>query len=83
MGESEHGRHVFFIAVIMSRYTQYITWAALGIFQTGQDQVAVIIIAMKQETVISVNPGLSGKEADILGLDHQNLTAVFAVEGLI
>ena len=66
----------------MSRYAQYIARAALGIFQAGQDQIAVIIITMKEETVVSVNPGLSGKEADILWLDHQNLTAVFAVESL-
>lgn len=83
MREAEHGCHVFFIAVIMARYSQDITDPALFFTSDARKyQVPVIIITVKQEAVISIIPVFSWQKTDILGLYGKDLASVGAVKGL-
>lgn len=76
MGETEHGRHVFFIGVVVAGNAQKIAGAALGGVESGQDQVTVIVVTMEQKAVVSVDPDLPRQEADVLGPDGKDLTAM-------
>ena len=83
MREAEHGCHVFFIAVIMARYSQDITDPALFFTSDARKyQVPVIIITVKQEAVVSVIPVFPWQKTDILGLYGKDLASVGAVKGL-
>ena len=68
MGETEHGRHVFFIGVVVAGNAQKIAGAALGGVESGQDQVTVIVVTMEQKAVVSVDPNLPRQEAMSWGL---------------
>ena len=83
MREAEHGCHVFFIAVIMARYSQDITDPALFFTSDARKyQVPVIIITVKQEAVVSIIPVFPWQKTDILGLYGKDLASVGAVKGL-
>lgn len=80
MWKAEHGRHILFIAEIMARNTEKISGRLLRIQKLRQNQMPVIIIAMKQETVVSVSPDFPRQKANVLRFDGQDFTAVVIVK---
>ena len=80
--ESEHGGHVFFIVVIVAWNTDEESWLSLRSIQAGQNQITVIVVAVKQKAIIPVHPCFPRKEADILGLDGQDLAATAIIKRL-
>ena len=55
---------------------------AFGVVQSGKDQIAVAVVSVKEEAVVSISPHFPWKEADILGLDGQDIASAVVVKGL-
>lgn len=56
--------------------------SALRALQAGQNQIAVVVIAVKKKAVVPKNPRLPRKQPDVLRLDGQNLAGIVVIEGL-
>lgn len=78
--KAKHRSHVFLIAEIVPRHAQKIAWLTLRIVQTGQDQVPMVIVTMKQKAVVPIHPDLPRKEPDILRLDGKDLTTLIIIK---
>lgn len=80
MRKTEHGSHILFIAEIMARNAEEIAWRLLRIQKLCQNQMPVIIIAVKKEAVVAVGPDFPGQKADVLRFDRQDLAAIVIVK---
>ena len=81
VGEAEHGRHIFFVAIVMPRDSNQVAGLFSFSAQAYQNQVAEVVISMEQEAVIPIAPVFPWKAANILGADRKDLTAVLVVKG--
>ena len=70
----------FSFTEIMSWHSQKIAGCLLRILQLRQDQVPVIIISVKQETVVSIHPDFPGQKPDILGFDGEDFAVIVIVK---
>ena len=66
----------------MTRNTDEESWLSLGSIQASQNQITVVVVAVKQKAVIPVHPCFPRKETDILGLDGQDLAATAIIKRL-